>query len=172
MTIKEAAAVWQITERRVNELCKTGRIAGAMKKGKCWFIPDDAQKPIDKRTRIGQTAPSPPGLLGKKPLPIGVSDYRDACVNYYYVDKTLLIKELLDERPKVSLFTRPRRFGKTLNMDMLRVFLKGQRRTPHVILAIKKFGSAGNSTALNKENTLSFFSPLRMLNMSHGQKPI
>ena len=53
MTIKEAAAVWQITERRVNKLCKTGRIAGAMKKGKCWFIPDDAQKPIDKRTRIG-----------------------------------------------------------------------------------------------------------------------
>ena len=51
MTIKEAAAVWQITERRVNELCKTGRIAGAMKKGKCWFIPDDAQKPIDKRTQ-------------------------------------------------------------------------------------------------------------------------
>ena len=58
MTIKEAATVWQITERRVNELCKTGRIAGATKKGKCWFIPDDAQKPIDKRTRIGQTAPS------------------------------------------------------------------------------------------------------------------
>ena len=83
MTIKEAAAVWQITERRVNELCKTGRIAGATKKGKCWFIPDDAQKPIDKRTRIGQTAPSSPGLLGKKPLPIGVSDYRDACVNYW-----------------------------------------------------------------------------------------
>ena len=47
MTIKEAAAVWQITERRVNELCKTGRIAGAMKKGKCWFLPDDAQRETD-----------------------------------------------------------------------------------------------------------------------------
>ena len=43
---------------------------------------------------------------------------------YYYVDKTLLIKEFLDRRPLVSLFTRPRRFGKTLNMDMLRVFFE------------------------------------------------
>lgn len=43
---------------------------------------------------------------------------------YYYVDKTLLIKEFLDQKPLVSLFTRPRRFGKTLNMDMLRVFFE------------------------------------------------
>ena len=143
MTIKEAAAVWQITERRVNELCKTGRIAGATKKGKCWFIPDDAQKPIDKRTRIGQTAPSPSGLLGKKPLPIGVSDYRDACVNYYYVDKTLLIKELLDERPKVSLFTRPRRFGKTLNMDMLRVFFEKSEDNTSCYFIDKKIWTCG-----------------------------
>ena len=60
----------------------------------------------------------------KKPLPVGISDYREACTNYYYIDKTLLIKDFLDERPKVSLFTRPRRFGKTLNMDMLRTFFK------------------------------------------------
>ena len=44
--------------------------------------------------------------------------------DYYYVDKTLLIKEFLDQKPLVSLFTRPRRFGKTLNMDMLRVFFE------------------------------------------------
>ena len=43
---------------------------------------------------------------------------------YYYVDKTLLIKDFLDQKPLVSLFTRPRRFGKTLNMDMLRVFFE------------------------------------------------
>lgn len=40
------------------------------------------------------------------------------------MDKTLLIKEFLDRKPLVSLFTRPRRFGKTLNMDMLRVFFE------------------------------------------------
>lgn len=57
-----------------------------------------------------------------KPLPVGISDYVRAQAEYYYVDKTLLIKEFLDQKPLVSLFTRPRRFGKTLNMDMLRVF--------------------------------------------------
>lgn len=60
----------------------------------------------------------------KRPLPVGVSDYVRAQAEYYYVDKTLLIKEFLDRKPLVSLFTRPRRFGKTLNMDMLRVFFE------------------------------------------------
>jgi len=54
----------------------------------------------------------------KRPLPVGVSDYVRAQAEYYYVDKTLLIKEFLDRKPLVSLFTRPRRFGKTLNMRM------------------------------------------------------
>ena len=58
------------------------------------------------------------------PLPIGISDYCKASSEYYYVDKTLLIKDFLDQKPFVSLFTRPRRFGKTLNMDMLRVFFE------------------------------------------------
>lgn len=58
------------------------------------------------------------------PLPIGISDYRLASTEYYYVDKTMLIKDFIDERPMVSLFTRPRRFGKTLNMDMLRTFFE------------------------------------------------
>ena len=44
--------------------------------------------------------------------------------HYYYVDKTLYIKELLDRKGEVNLFTRPRRFGKTLNMSMLRYFFE------------------------------------------------
>lgn len=62
--------------------------------------------------------------LPKLPLPVGVADYRLASTEYYYVDKTMMIKDFLDERPMVSLFTRPRRFGKTLNMDMLRTFFE------------------------------------------------
>lgn len=59
----------------------------------------------------------------KKPLPIGVDNFEDIITNgYYYVDKTLLIKELLDKKGKVTLFTRPRRFGKTLNLSMLRYY--------------------------------------------------
>ena len=143
MTIKEAAAAWGITERRVNELCKTGRISGAYKKGRQWFIPDGTQKPMDKRGR--RSAVKPAVSSARKPLPIGVSDYRDACKNYYYVDKTLMIKEFLDERPKVSLFTRPRRFGKTLNMDMLRTFFEKTTEDTSVYFRDKKIWSCGES---------------------------
>ncbi len=122
MTIKEAASLWGITERRVNELCKTGRIPGAYKNSRQWLIPDNAKKPADQRSK-NIAASQVPRML-RKPLPMGVSDFRDACSNYYYVDKTMLIRDFLDERAKVSLFTRPRRFGKTLNMDMLRVFFE------------------------------------------------
>jgi len=141
MTIKEASVAWGITERRVNELCKSGRIVGAYKEGKRWFIPDNAQKPTDKRGRRRTNSPTIPYV--RKPLPIGVSDYRDACTNYYYVDKTMLIKEFLDERPKVSLFTRPRRFGKTLNMDMLRTYFEKTTEDTSVYFRDKKIWSYG-----------------------------
>ena len=60
-----------------------------------------------------------------KPLPIGVDDFEEIILkNYYYVDKTLMIKELLDKRGKVNLFTRPRRFGKTLNLSTLRYYFE------------------------------------------------
>ena len=55
-----------------------------------------------------------------KPLLIGVDSFEKLINNnYYYVDKTLLIKELLDKKEDVNLFTRPRHFGKTLNLSML-----------------------------------------------------
>lgn len=61
----------------------------------------------------------------KKALPVGVENFEDLMrTGYYYVDKTLFIKELLDLRGKVNLFTRPRRFGKTLNLSMLRYFFE------------------------------------------------
>lgn len=61
----------------------------------------------------------------KKPLPIGVENFEDIiCNGYYYVDKTMFIRELLDLKGKVNLFTRPRRFGKTLNLSMLRYFFE------------------------------------------------
>lgn len=61
----------------------------------------------------------------KKALPVGVENFEDLVrTGYYYVDKTLFIKELLDLKGKVNLFTRPRRFGKTLNMSMLRYFFE------------------------------------------------
>lgn len=63
--------------------------------------------------------------MDKKPLPIGIDDFEKLITgNYYYVDKTDLIKDLLDMKGEVNLFTRPRRFGKSLNVSMLRSFFE------------------------------------------------
>lgn len=122
-TCKEKALEWDVTPRAVNVMCKNGRIEGAIKEKGSWLIPDDAEKPIDGRISTGKYVKK---IINPKvkSLPIGISDYVRAQSEYYYVDKTLLIKEFLDQKPLVSLFTRPRRFGKTLNMDMLRVFFE------------------------------------------------
>ena len=114
---KEKAMEWGISYHAVSNMCKNGKIQGAVKIGRTWQIPDDAEKPIDGRITSGnyvlkKIEPK------KKSLPIGIADYVRAQTEYYYVDKTLLIKDFLDQKPLVSLFTRPRRFGKTLNMDI------------------------------------------------------
>ena len=65
----------------------------------------------------------------RKPLPIGVSDFKEIVENnYYYIDKTKLIEDILHYRAKVNLFTRPRRFGKTLNMSMIKYFFDIENR--------------------------------------------
>lgn len=122
-TCKEMANIWGVTERTVTAFCNSGKIPGAVKSGKSWQIPDNAEKPADGRISSGKYIKKSVSEE-KKLLPVGISDYVRAQSEYYYVDKTLLIKEFLDRKPLVSLFTRPRRFGKTLNMDMLRVFFE------------------------------------------------
>ena len=65
-----------------------------------------------------------------KPLPIGVEDFKRLVDNeYYFVDKTLMIKDLLENKETVNLFTRPRRFGKTLNMSMLQRFFEATEKS-------------------------------------------
>ncbi len=65
-----------------------------------------------------------------KPLPIGVEDFKRLVDNeYYFVDKTPMIKELLENKETVNLFTRPRRFGKTLNMSMLQRFFEATEKS-------------------------------------------
>ena len=141
MHVKEAARRWNIGERQVSHLCKLGKIDGAVKQGRSWLIPAGAQKPADQRIKTGaymQSVKSP-----KLPLPIGISDYRLASSSYYYIDKTMMIKDFIDERPMVSLFTRPRRFGKTLNMDMLRVFFEKTDADTSVYFKDKKIWACG-----------------------------
>ena len=65
--------------------------------------------------------------MNTKPLPIGIDNFEMLITRgYYFVDKTLLIKDLLDNKASVNLFTRPRRFGKTLNMSMLQYFFEDE----------------------------------------------
>ena len=141
MKVKDAAALWGLTPRRVSELCKQGKIAQARKMGKAWMIPVGTPKPADQRIRSGVYAKT--SLPENLPLPIGISDYRLASTEYYYIDKTMLIKDFLDERPMVSLFTRPRRFGKTLNMDMLRTFFEKSDEDTSVYFKNKKIWACG-----------------------------
>lgn len=123
MTCMEAAEKMRLTVRRVQQMCKAGEIAGAVKQGHSWMIPINEKK---------------------KPLPIGISDFKVATTAYYYVDKTLLIRDFIDNKPMVSLFTRPRRFGKTLNMDMLRVFFEKSEEDTSVYFQDKMIWQCGN----------------------------
>ena len=141
MRVKDAAKLWGITERRVISLCQSGKIKGAVKNGRVWELPANTEKPADSRIKTGAyvQASQPTNL----PLPIGISDYRLASTEYYYIDKTMLIKDFLDERPMVSLFTRPRRFGKTLNMDMLRTFFEKTDEDTSIYFKNKKIWACG-----------------------------
>ena len=68
-------------------------------------------------------------MRDKKPLPIGIDDFKTIIEeDYYYADKTEMIEKLLDDGAGVTLFTRPRRFGKTLNMSMLNYFFNLKKK--------------------------------------------
>ena len=132
------AEKWNMTERRVTMLCRDGKINGAKKEGKYWMIPESAKRPEDGRKSVREI-----NRKELKPLPIGISDYKKAVSSYYYVDKTLLIRDFLDYIPQVSLFTRPRRFGKTLTMDMLRTFFEKSKEDTSVYFKEKKIWECG-----------------------------
>lgn len=138
MSTKEAASLWNISDRQVSKLCGEGKIKGAVKKGRTWAIPFGTEKPTDGRIKPASSLRQP-----NLPLPIGISDYRLASTEYYYVDKTMMIKDFLDERPMVSLFTRPRRFGKTLNMDMFRTFFEKTDEDTSVYFKNKNIWACG-----------------------------
>lgn len=116
--------------RRIQQMCKNGELPSAIKEGRKWLIPDET-------IHMNHFAKN-------KSLPIGVSDFKLATTGYYYVDKTLMIRDFLDKKPMVSLFTRPRRFGKTLNMDMLRVFFEKTNEDTSVYFKDKQIWQCGD----------------------------
>ena len=130
LSCSDASKAMGFSVRRIQQMCKNGELPGAIKEGRKWLIPDET-------IHMNHFAKN-------KSLPIGVSDFKLATTGYYYVDKTLMIRDFLDKKPMVSLFTRPRRFGKTLNMDMLRVFFEKTNEDTSVYFKDKQIWQCGN----------------------------
>ena len=130
LSCSDASKAMGFSVRRIQQMCKNGKLPGAIKEGRKWLIPDET-------IHMNHFAKN-------KSLPIGVSDFKLATTGYYYVDKTLMIRDFLDKKPMVSLFTRPRRFGKTLNMDMLRVFFEKTNEDTSVYFKDKQIWQCGD----------------------------
>lgn len=130
LSCSDASKAIGFSVRRIQQMCKNGELPGAIKEGRKWLIPDET-------IHMNHFAKN-------KSLPIGVSDFKLATTGYYYVDKTLMIRDFLDKKPMVSLFTRPRRFGKTLNMDMLRVFFEKTNEDTSVYFKDKQIWQYGD----------------------------
>lgn len=130
LSCSDASKAMGFSVRRIQQMCKNGELPGAIKEGRKWLISDET-------IHMNHFAKN-------KSLPIGVSDFKLATTGYYYVDKTLMIRDFLDKKPMVSLFTRPRRFGKTLNMDMLRVFFEKTNEDTSVYFKDKQIWQCGD----------------------------
>ena len=130
LSCSDASKAMGFSVRRIQQMCKNGELPGAIKEGRKWLIPDET-------IHMNHFSKN-------KSLPIGVSDFKLATTGYYYVDKTLMIRDFLDKKPMVSLFTRPRHFGKTLNMDMLRVFFEKTNEDTSVYFKDKQIWQCGN----------------------------
>lgn len=130
LSCSDASKAMGFSVRRIQQMCKNGELPGAIKEGRKWLIPDET-------IHMNHFAKN-------RSLPIGVSDFKLATTGYYYVDKTLMIRDFLDKKPMVSLFTRPRRFGKTLNMDMLRVFFEKTNEDTSVYFKDKQIWQCGD----------------------------
>ena len=137
ISTKEAAEILGISTRRVVGLCNEQVFEGALKEGRDWKILKDSVleynnniRGISERNKILSCA-------------VGNTSYIDIVKNSYYVDKTLLIRDLIDDQVPVILFTRPRRFGKTLALDMLKSYFEKTSTDTSVYFKNKKIWDCG-----------------------------
>ena len=140
---RELANLWDITPRRINQLCADNLLPGAYKDGKFWMIPSNIEKPASLRGKQVKTVKTRAKTTHLLPCPVGITSYKEVSKECYYVDKTLLIKDIIDDHSKVFLFTRPRRFGKTLAMDMVRTYFEISDMDTSVYFSDKNIWSEG-----------------------------
>ena len=137
ISTKEAAGIMGLSTRRVVGLCNAGKLEGALRKGRNWMVPEETvyaylgtAKPKEENGEILSCA-------------VGNTSYMDVVKNSYYVDKTLLIRDLIDDQVPVILFTRPRRFGKTLALDMLKTFFEKTKEDTSIYFKDKQIWACG-----------------------------
>ena len=122
MTSRQKATEWSVTKRMVNYWCANGQIEGAYKEGSRWWIPVDVERPGEEECLRRMRAYTV-RITGKKSAAVGIQDFealrRD---QMFYVDKTDFIRQWWESGETTTLITRPRRFGKTLNLSMLNCF--------------------------------------------------
>ncbi len=139
----EAAKLLRMTSRRIVGLCREGKIEGTFQDGRNWKIPVDVIKRFMAET--GKVFPEENDKTGKGILPftIGNTSYIEVSSECYYVDKTLLIRDLIDDHNMVTLFTRPRRFGKTLAINTLKTFFEKSEEDTSRYFTDKKIWKCG-----------------------------
>lgn len=138
ISTKEAAKILGLSTRRVVGMCNEGDFVDAIKDGRQWRISEE--QVYDRIYSVGAS-----GYVGgaTRPCAIGNTSYIDVVKTSYYVDKTLLIRDLIDDQVPVLLFTRPRRFGKTLALDMIKSYFEKTETDTSVYFRNKKIWTCG-----------------------------
>ena len=138
ISTNEAAKILGLSTRRVVGMCNEGDFVDAIKDGRQWRISEE--QVYDRIYSVGAS-----GDVGgaTRPCAIGNTSYIDVVKTSYYVDKTLLIRDLIDDQVPVLLFTRPRRFGKTLALDMIKSYFEKTETDTSVYFRNKKIWTCG-----------------------------
>ena len=136
ISTSEAAAILGLTSRRIVGLCDKDTFNGAVKDGRAWKIPKESVLAYREGTAKS-------GNRRVLSCAVGNTSYIDMVKNSYYVDKTLLIRDLIDDQAHVILFTRPRRFGKTLALDMLKSFFEKSDEDTSIYFKDKEIWACG-----------------------------
>ena len=142
LSVRTVAEKWGLSTRRVSQLCASGEIKGAVKNGGLWKIPSVSPKPASLRTDRQKEHVRTTALL---PCPMGITSYKEVSSECYYVDKTMIIRDIIDDHNKVTLFTRPRRFGKSLMMDMIRTYFEKTEEDTSIYFSSRNIWSCGEA---------------------------
>lgn len=137
LSTKEVAEILALSTRRVVGLCNAGKLPGAFQDGRLWKIPKESVINYQNKESTQKTEQQ------RLSCAVGSTSYIDTVKNSYYVDKTLLVRDLIEDHAAVTLFTRPRRFGKTLAMDMLKVFFEKTDKDNSVYFQDKQIWKCG-----------------------------